>query len=402
MPLVWHLTMELKTWLTPEKLRSFNESWRLQGGGLSDAVIDDFVSVLSRPYLHYENVLGYLETQSMRHSPASQDYHHLYSWLVQMVYFILYYRHINNVNFIRRNLKYFGGLSAFADANTPLWIFSLNHDLIIECLATTIDDLPLSSGFTSEVVYLPRRDQKGTITGQLRAEVLSGTELEQSGMSFLRHGTRGINLLKIHGALDVFTFRDGKDLLKILPIKHSVDGVLDALRATNEELNYFPENPVTATNEILYADEMGEMQFLRRSLLAGAYKFNPRSNQVLPRPLLKHFTSNINYLQSLVCIGYGFGDSHINQVMREWLEFSGERRIVIVSPNVTSIPEAFLHLAPQVELQPSTATAYLDSFAGIVRSKSDTIEKRFAAWVRWYSHTVKPEMEKILRASSSN
>ena len=397
MPLVWDLTTKLKTWLTPEKLRSFNESWRSQGGGYSDAVIDDFVGILSRSDLHYENVLGYLETQFMRRS----EYHHLYAWLVQMVYFILYYRHINNADYLRRNLKYFSGLSAFADANKPLWIFSLNHDLIIECLATTMDDLPLSAGFTSEVVCLPRRDQKGTITGHLRAAVLPGSDLEQSGMPFLRHGTRGINLLKIHGALDVFTFRDGKDLLKILPIENSVDGVLNALRATNEELNYLPENPVIATNEIAYADEMGEMQFLRRSLLAGAYKFNPRSSQVLPRPLLKHFGSYINYLQSLVCIGYGFADSHINQVMREWLEFSGDRRLVIVSPNVTSVPEAFLHVAPQVELQSSTATDYLDSFAGIVRSKRDTIEKRSAAWVRRYGDAAKSEIQKFLRIHKS-
>ena len=227
--------------------------------------------------------------------------------------------------------------------------------------------------------------------------MLTGKDLELSGMRFLPPGTRGINLLKIHGALDVFTFRDGKDLLKILPIDNSIDGVLEALRATNEELKYISEIPVGPLNEIAYADEMGEMQFLRRSLLAGAYKFNPKSDQVLPRPLLKHFGSYINYLQSLICIGYNFGDSHINKVMREWLEFSGDRRLVIVDPNVTSVSKEFLHVAPQISLQSSTATDYLDSCAGIVRSKRDTYEKRFAAWVRWYSDTAKPEMEKILR-----
>lgn len=397
MPLVWDLTASLKKWLTPEKLRSFNESWRSQGGGYPDAVIDDFVGVLSRSDLHYENMLGYLETQYMRSSPSSEEYHHLYTWLMQMVYFILYHRHINYADYIRRNLKYYDGLSAFADGNRPLWIFSLNHDLIIECLAATMDDMPLSSGFTSEVVCLPRRNQRRTVTSHLRAEVLPGSDLEQSAMPFFQHGTRGINLLKLHGALDIFTFRDGKDLLKVLPIENSVDGVLDALRAANEELNYSPENPVMATNEIVYADEMGEMQFLRRSLLAGAYKFNPRSSQVLPRPLLKHFQSYVNYLQALVCIGYGFGDSHINQVMREWLEFSVDRRLVIVRPDATSIPEGFLHVAPQVELQPSTATDYLDSFAGIVRSKREVNEKRLAAWMRRCGDTAESEIQMILR-----
>jgi hypothetical protein len=32
LPLVWELTDELKKWLTPAKLREFNQGWRLQGG----------------------------------------------------------------------------------------------------------------------------------------------------------------------------------------------------------------------------------------------------------------------------------------------------------------------------------------------------------------------------------
>ena len=48
MPLTCDLTAELKQWLTFDKLRWLNESWRSQGGGHSDRIIDDFVSVLSR------------------------------------------------------------------------------------------------------------------------------------------------------------------------------------------------------------------------------------------------------------------------------------------------------------------------------------------------------------------
>ena len=288
MPLVRDVTATLKRWLTPDKFRSFNESWRSQGGGYPESVIEDFVKIFSRSDLYYEDTLGYLETQFTRRSPVGEEFHHLYSWLVQMVYFILYCRHVNHADYIRRNLRYYDGISSFASDNRPLWIFSLNHDFIIECLVTTIDDLPLNSGFTNEVVRIPRRDQARKITGHVRAEVLPGRDLEQSAMPFFRQGTHGINLLKLHGALDIFTFRDGKDLLKILPIENNVDGVLETLRVTNEELNYNPANPVMATNEIVYADETGEMQFLRRSLLAGAYKFNPIDlpPRVVPHPML--------------------------------------------------------------------------------------------------------------------
>ena len=124
------------------------------------------------------------------------------------------------------------------------------------------------------------------------------------------------------------------------------------------------------------------MQFLRRSLLAGAYKFDPRHSQVIPNELLNYFSTYLNYLTTLVCIGYGFGDQHINQVIRDWLEFSSERHLTIVDPKVTHVPKEFLHLAPQVDLVASDCTDYLDQIGGIVRKPIEHAARRFGAWKR--------------------
>jgi hypothetical protein len=114
----------------------------------------------------------------------------------------------------------------------------------------------------------------------------------------------------MHGALDVFTFNDGNDLLKLLPDGAEVSDILEALRAVNEELMYLlpgaPGGKVKATNEIAYADDDGVMQFLRRTLLAGAYKFDARQSQTLPKSLLGHFRHNLNFVSNLACIGYSF------------------------------------------------------------------------------------------------
>ena len=242
-----------------------------------------------------------------------------------MVYHILYIRHIKNVSYIERHLHYYEGIAHLAELNKPLWIFSLHHDVIIDALAIYYN-IPLNCGFSNEIVTLPRRDKNGAKIGELRAETISGDQLESGGIPFSQTRTIGINLLKIHGSLDVFTFRDGKDLLRILPIEHSVSGVIEALRAANEELVYIhpaaPDRPAKGTNEIVYADDEGEMQFLRRTLLAGAFKFDRRRSQVLPLRLLDHFRASINHVSTLICIGYGFGDAHINQVIREWLELA--------------------------------------------------------------------------------
>ncbi len=130
MPLVWGLTAELKEWLTPQHLRELNEGWRLQGQGHPNAVIDDVVSLLERSDMHYEGILGYLETQFKR-SPIeqqyAQDYYGLYLWLVEMVYWLLYFRHVKNEEGIRLRLRYFEGIAGLAAQNSPLWIFSRNR-----------------------------------------------------------------------------------------------------------------------------------------------------------------------------------------------------------------------------------------------------------------------------------
>ena len=115
MPLAKHLTREITRWLTPEKLRSLNDGWRDQGGGLPDQVVNDVLGELARPGSLYEEVLGHLETQFRRMQGADrQTYHHLYSWLVELVYHLLYYRHVRNGSYIQAGLPFFEGLRGLA------------------------------------------------------------------------------------------------------------------------------------------------------------------------------------------------------------------------------------------------------------------------------------------------
>jgi hypothetical protein len=367
MPLVWGLTSEIKNWLTPEKLRALNEGWRVQGTGFPDQVIEDLVSVLQMHNLHYESILGYLETQARRINNNAQHYHGIYSWMVELVYQLLYFRRVNNDTPLMRQLDFYKGVRFPSESNNPLWIFSLNHDLIVEAIAAKFS-IPINCGFSQEMITLPRRDNHGKKIGELRAEILTMEELERGMLHFPASPAKGINLLKIHGALDVFTFNDGKDLLKLAPNKTDVESVTSTLRAANEELVYIDPlmigGKVRAVNEIAYADDQGEMQFLRRTLLAGAHKFDGSRRQVLPKSLLKYFGKYINNVGKLICIGYGFGDIHINQIIREWLELSPNRSLEIVTPQAKDIPPFLLHLAPQVHLVESVPRITLTLLRG--------------------------------------
>jgi len=365
MPLEWDLTAEIKAWLTPEKLRELNTGWRAQGTGNPDAVIESLVASLLNPAMHYENILGNLEVQFKRPSNLRQAYYGLYGWLVELAYNLLYFRHVQNETFIIRTLRYLEGIVGLARENTPLWIISLNHDLIVECIAAHYG-LRLDCGF-SGMKALPLGDERGLRLGELPVQSLGGDRINASGLDFTNLSEPGINLIKIHGALDVFTVNEGRDLIKLVPTGSGVRGVLQSLRAANENLLYadprFLGGKAKIINEIAYADEAGVMQFMRRTLLAGAFKFDQYSTQVLPHAFLKQFQDYLLRVSRLVCIGYGCGDAHINQILRHWLEFSGDRQLELVAPGSKICPSFLGHVASQVTLVNEFATDYLERYA---------------------------------------
>ena len=276
MPLASELTKELKNWLTPTKVRWLNDTWQKQGAGYSEATIEDFAQVLVIDAMNYEHIMGYLEVQSDRIRERSQEYHGLRAFLSEIVYHLLKERHVLNEAFIARSVRYLNGIKEFEAMNKPLWVFSLNHDLIMECFAAH-SDIPFRYGFSEEMIRLPRRDMDDSIIGEVAAWVTRRHQFEGHTLSFFRPGGNGINLLKIHGSLDEFAFNDGHDVLKLAPDNSDALGVISALRNANDEVRYidprWPGGVAHARNEIAYADDLGEMQFLRRTPLAGRLSF---------------------------------------------------------------------------------------------------------------------------------
>jgi hypothetical protein len=143
--------------------------------------------------------------------------------------------------------------------------------------------------------------------------------------------------------------------------------VLQSLHAANENLLYadprFLGGKAKTINEIAYADEAGVMQFMRRTLLAGAFKFDQYSTQVLPHAFLKQFQDYLLRVSHLVCIGYGCADAHINQILRHWQEFSDDRQLELVAPGTKICPSFLGHVAGQVTQVDEFATNYLERYA---------------------------------------
>ncbi|MFC1890711.1 hypothetical protein ACFL4G_13240, partial [Thermodesulfobacteriota bacterium] len=111
MPLVSEFTNEIRSRINKMDIRSVNDSWKEQGGGYPDDMIDELLDQLSHAELNYENILGFFQIMYNRHGGhgVGQKYAGLFSWLSELIYFTLYGRHINNVDYIKAGVSMFDG-----------------------------------------------------------------------------------------------------------------------------------------------------------------------------------------------------------------------------------------------------------------------------------------------------
>lgn len=170
MPLAWDLTAEFKGFYTPAHVRRICEESRRGDVPISDEVRDVTLTLLTRTDLHYENILGYLQTAHRRldqDQGVGRQYHSLYVSMVSIVYALLYHRQVKNSEFINRALVPFEGLAGLLPDAYPLWIFSLNHDIMIELLADRLG-LALKDGFPENSrLEIPNPVEFPGISGQI-------------------------------------------------------------------------------------------------------------------------------------------------------------------------------------------------------------------------------------------
>ena len=193
-------------------------------------------------------------------------------------------------------------------------------------------------------------------------DVLNERDLLQGNLFLFPDGQSGINLIKLHGSLDVFAFREGLDLCRLRPCGTGIKNRLETLRVINTDIGLAITPAARPLNEIAALDDDGVTQFLRRSLLAGANKFDRRFHQTLPHAMLDIFRNKLKMVAKLYIIGYSFSDKHIDEIIVHWLSESHEKALIIVDPFRTSLPEKYTHLASQVQIIKSTAGEFFAQY----------------------------------------
>lgn len=358
MPLVTELTEILKRDHADDLIRKMQarqtvDIWTIEAA-------EELIRLLADDELHYEAVIGAIEVEAQRKGQSQNSFETIRQHLVDMVARYLIFQHVSNLTYTLSGLPYLSPISQYIKDNHPLNIFSLNHDVMLEEVCSFLNT-PLSAGFFRSNEYLLKSFPNATFGFPF--ESLTQTQMEQGRFNFFKDGEVGVNLYKLHGGLDTFLFNDCNDFVRFYPPTNKPGNSIQLLGQLQHERHRIEkEDGVRTTGIMTLKDSGGDEHFFDISLVTGAFKFQRGRNSAVGLTIFfERFKSDIYKVQELICVGYGFGDLHVNEVISRWLCSSGENKLVIVDPFLHKLPPFLLHLKRQTEVHKTTFLGFLTS-----------------------------------------
>jgi len=329
-----------------------------------------FETILSNPDFHYEQMIGELEALQLGRGPTSEVAGLTVRQLVDCVQMLLLEDQELTTKLFAEKAKDYSGIKELLAKHRTLHVFSLNHDVNFEEICKFYG-IQCRDGFFDHAVE--------RYTNIANFKSLTKQQLDNGAMNFFDSENSGVNLIKLHGSLDMFAVEDKNLYLKCAPPAEAPIGghVQEIRRIENHSLELSQRVNYRTVGELDVTDKDGEIQFLRRSLLSGAHKFKKTFDQIAPLAFFEEFKNRMKTITELDVIGYGFGDNHINEVLRLWAE-SGVVSLNIYDPYRKSIPSFLNDVADRVYIFDSGLTGYFQQFDPPKKSFfSDTRSKMF-------------------------
>lgn len=346
MPLVWEFSQTLR-----ENVLNRLDS-KLFNFGSDNELKSFFIKILSDENLHYEQVVGLLEKRYIQDVANRSKIHRVIIQLIECIQLLLLEEQFNTLNFLSEKIKDYYGVGSLTKSECVLNIFSLNHDVVFEEILDYYS-IPYKDGFYK---------RENNYSHVARFKVATASEMENGDLDFFKPYECGINLIKLHGSLDIFAAEDKNMFLKSYGESTFVGSNYAEIRKIEDRnIEMLQREGVRATNELYIHDCFGELQFLRRSLLSGAHNFKGQFEQIIPVSLLQFFVQQLKSTEHLTVIGYSFGDEHINHALKEWLECNSNI-IEVYDPYISDVPVGFDNYKNQFNLVKGGLTDYFLKF----------------------------------------
>lgn len=346
MPLVWEFTAELRSNVL-RRLDSHLFDFRKQ-----PAFRTYFQSLLSDSTLHYEQMVGKLETIYLQGGANAQIAFDTARQLIDCVQILLLEDQQKTTPLLAAKVQDYSGLKQLLADQLWVDVFSLNHDVNIEEICR-FHGIPCRDGFF---------DLDAKRYGHIAPfKTLSREHLDTGALNFYGPEGGGINLVKLHGSLDMFAVEDKELYLKVAPPIDAPLGshVTEIYRVENHSNGVCANLQTRGIGELFVNDASGELQFLRRSLLSGAHKFKERFEQIAPVAFFNEFKKRLAAATQLDVIGYGFGDRHVNDALVEWIA-NPTVSVNVYDPKRSESPPELLGWADRVRIFNFGLTGYCE------------------------------------------
>jgi hypothetical protein len=285
---------------------------------------------------NYEAFLEKLQNTAGLSSPTQSDrdsYHYLFDYFYQVIHLALcLYQEVSYDILYSRNRQWFSGLKTFL-SDTETWVFSLNHDLYLEYLALDLK-IPITYG-DDQTLELPVNNLDLARRIAFSYTERKGWSADHSG--FLK-GKPGFNLMKLHGGLSEFRYKDGTLLCNLQLDKQSSPGLAREFGLCRQMAYFENGEPVLDGQDHGISDLDGNFDLISRSMLTGGRKYSGTSKIKDGEEKLQILDSILRGLDELTVIGYGFGDEHINFRLSNAMLLNDKLRIVVVDPHRTDTP----------------------------------------------------------------
>lgn len=285
---------------------------------------------------NYEEFLAKLESLGNMPGKSQSDrdsYHYLFS-----VFYHLIAEALVAYQCASYDVLYSKSLPLFSKFENLLndrqtWVFTLNHDLYLECLAIDLG-IPVTYGDTGEISF-PINNLDPTKTLRFTTNLCEG--LSKSAPGWFK--TRGLNLVRLHGSLAEYLYSDTPILCNPVLRHSNSSGLIDVFK-TIESMGYFHDGQrVGGGRDRVVTGPDGALNIISRAMLTGGRKYSKTTNHKKGEEKLALFDDVLRETDELTVIGYSFGDSHVNSRVLNAMVLNAEMKIRIVDPVYRPTPE---------------------------------------------------------------
>lgn len=302
---------------------------------LCDATLSKFIEIysefLNSNNKNYEELFRIIEDLQLSSSVAQETRHYFLGKLRTIIneLFLIYQKDTYLYYLLNRN-KYRWLIEEFT--KDELWVFTLNHDLLIEMLCLDYN-IPLCEGY-SHTFQVPQSNLN--LKDIFEFGRIDATEKSVDNLNYPTN-SKGINLLKIHGGLNEYFQGDEKSgryrlFFPINNCKSSLEYLTKLDQFVHVPHYYINGQKPNIEGELCFSDFEGTMQFMQPSILTGSKKYHTTLSNHRREEKIELFSSGLEKIDELYIIGYSFGDKHINHRISHAMHMNNNLKVMIINP----------------------------------------------------------------------